>query len=76
MEVMYALPRVAGANASVERSVPCREFIEEFYRVRQNSGDSQSVQVPVGRLRPGEIRTVNVAIAPLVTKKVQCGWAA
>ena len=44
--------------------------MEEFYRVRQNAGINNlykfRLQTPAG-----ETRTVNVAIAPLVTRKFQ-----
>jgi two-component system, NtrC family, sensor kinase len=44
-----------------------RQFVEEFYRIRQEPWHSQSVQIPPGT-PAGESRVVNVAIAPLVTK--------
>ena len=69
MEVMYALPRWQ-ALAQPVRSVFPPEFAEEFYRVRQNTGISNlykfRLQTPAG-----ETRTVNVAIAPLVSRKFQ-----
>jgi signal transduction histidine kinase len=46
------------------------EFVEEFYRVRQNPGINNLYKFRM--LTPaGETRTVNVAIAPLVTRKFQ-----
>ena len=69
MEVMYALPRWQALTQSV-RSVFPAEFVDEFYRVRQNPGINNlykfRLQTPAG-----ETRTVNVAIAPLVTRKFQ-----
>ena len=69
MEVMYALPRWQALTQPV-RSIFPAEFVEDFYRVRQNAGINNlykfRLQTPAG-----ETRTVNVAIAPLVTRKFQ-----
>ena len=69
MEVMYAMPRWQALTQSVRNVFP-PEFVEEFYRVRQNAGINNlykfRLQTPAG-----ETRTVNVAIAPLVTRKFQ-----
>jgi two-component system, NtrC family, sensor kinase len=69
MEVMYALPRWQTLTQPVRTIFPA-EFVEEFYRVRQNGGINNlykfRLQTPAG-----ETRTVNVAIAPLVTRKFQ-----
>jgi two-component system, NtrC family, sensor kinase len=67
MEVMYALPRRQALTHSLSEVFP-PEFIEEFSRVRQSPGihNLYKFRMPVPT---GEIRTVNVAIAPLVTKK-------
>ena len=69
MEVMYALPRWQALAQPVPKIFP-QEFVEEFYRVRQNSGINNlykfRLQTPAG-----ETRTVNVAIAPLVTRAFQ-----
>jgi len=69
MEVMYAMPRWQTLTQSVRGIFPA-EFVEEFYRVRQNPGINNlykfRLQTPAG-----ETRTVNVAIAPLVTRKFQ-----
>src|SRR5256884_7244942 len=67
MEVMYALPRREALTRSLSEVFP-PEFIEEFSRVRQSPGihNLYKFRLPVPT---GEIRTVNVAIAPLVTKK-------
>ena len=69
MEVMYAMPRWQTLTQPVRGIFP-PEFVEEFYRVRQNAGINNlykfRLQTPAG-----ETRTVNVAIAPLVTRKFQ-----
>jgi two-component system NtrC family sensor kinase len=69
MEVMYALPRWQALTQPV-RSVFPADFVEEFYRIRQNAGINNlykfRLQTPAG-----ETRTVNLAIAPLVTRKFE-----
>jgi signal transduction histidine kinase len=52
------------------RSIFPPEFVEEFYRVRQNPGINNlyKFRLPTPA---GETRIVNVAIAPLVTRKFQ-----
>ena len=69
MEVMYALPRWQVLTQPLRHIFPA-EFVEEFYRVRQNAGINNlykfRLQTPAG-----EARIVNVAIAPLVTRKFQ-----
>jgi signal transduction histidine kinase len=69
MEVMYALPRWQTLTQSVQTIFPV-EFVEEFYRVRQNPGINNLYKF---RLKnpAGETRTLNIAIAPLVTRKFQ-----
>jgi signal transduction histidine kinase len=64
---MYALPRRQALTRSLSDVFP-PEFIDEFSRVRQSPGihNLYKFRLPVPT---GEIRTVNVAIAPLVTKK-------
>jgi PAS domain S-box-containing protein len=69
MEVMYALPRWQALTQPL-RSVFPSEFVEEFYRVRQNAGINNLYKFRMAT-PAGEIRTVNVAIAPLVTRKFQ-----
>ena len=66
MEVMYALPRWQALTRSLGDVFP-PEFIEEFSRVRHSPGihNLYKFRLPVPT---GETRTVNVAIAPLVTK--------
>jgi two-component system NtrC family sensor kinase len=67
MEVMYALPRWQALTRPLSDVFPA-EFVEEFYRVRQNPGIHNLYKFRL--LTPaGEVRTINAAIAPLVTKK-------
>ena len=67
MEVMYALPRSQALNRSLADILP-HEFVEEFSRVRQSPGIHNLYKFRLS-VPTGETRTVNVAIAPLVTKK-------
>lgn len=66
MEVMYALPRRQALTRSLSDVFP-PEFMQEFSRVRHSPGihNLYKFRMPVPT---GETRTVNVAIAPLVTK--------
>jgi two-component system, NtrC family, sensor kinase len=67
MEVMYALPRWQALTRPLSEVFP-PEFVEEFYRVRQNPGIHNLYKFRLNT-PAGEIRTINAAIAPLVTKK-------
>jgi two-component system, NtrC family, sensor kinase len=67
MEVMYALPRWQALTRPLSEVFPAA-FVEEFYRVRQNPGIHNLYKFRLGT-PAGEARVVNVAIAPLVTKK-------
>jgi len=67
MEVMYAMPRWQALTRPLSEVFPAA-FVEEFYRVRQNPGIHNLYKFRLGT-PAGESRTVNVAIAPLVTKK-------
>jgi len=69
MEVMYAMPRWQTLNQPLSAIFP-DEFAEEFYRVRQNAGINNLYKFRL-KTPAGELRTVNVAIAPLVTRKFQ-----
>jgi two-component system, NtrC family, sensor kinase len=69
MEVMYALPRWQTLTQPLGSVFPA-EFVEEFYRVRQNSGINNLYKFRL-KTAASETRTVNVAIAPLVTRKFQ-----
>jgi two-component system, NtrC family, sensor kinase len=66
MEVMYALPRWQALTRPLSEVFPA-SFVEEFYRVRQNPGIHNLYKFRMDT-PTGETRTVNVAIAPLVTK--------
>lgn len=67
MEVMYALPRWQALTRPLSEVFPA-EFVEEFYRFRQNPGIHNLYKFRL--ITPaGEVRTINAAIAPLVTKK-------
>ncbi|HEV7218099.1 MAG TPA: ATP-binding protein [Terriglobales bacterium] len=67
MEVMYALPRWQAMTRPLSEVFPAA-FVEEFYRVRQSPGIHNLYKFRLGT-PTGENRVVNVAIAPLVTKK-------
>ena len=69
MEVMYAVPRWQTLTQPLQSIFPA-EFVEEFYRVRQNPGINNLYKFRL-KTPAGETRTVNVAIAPLVTRKFQ-----
>jgi two-component system, NtrC family, sensor kinase len=67
MEVMYALPRWQALSRSLGEIFPA-DFAEEFSRVRQSPGIHNLYKFRLA-VPTGETRIVNVAIAPLVTKK-------
>ena len=67
MEVMYAKPRWQVVGRSIGEVLPA-SFVEEFYRVRQNPGIHNLYKFRLAT-PTGESRVVNVAIAPLVTRK-------
>src|SRR6266704_2989753 len=67
MEVMYALPRWQALTRTLSDIFPA-EFVDEFSRVRQSPGIHNLYKFRLAA-PTGETRTVNVAIAPLVTKK-------
>jgi PAS domain S-box-containing protein len=69
MEVMYALPRWQALTQPLNTVFPA-EFVEEFYRVRQNAGIHNLYKFRL-RTPAGETRIVNAAIAPLVTRTFQ-----
>jgi len=67
MEVMYAQPRWQVVGRLLSEVMPAA-FVEEFYRVRQNPGIRNLYKFRL--VTPtGESRVVNVAMAPLVTRK-------
>ena len=67
MEVMYALPRYRALRRSIGEIFP-PEFLKEFSRVRQSPGIHNLYKFRL-LVPTGETRILNVAIAPLVTKK-------
>jgi len=69
MEVMYGLPRGDALGRRLTE-VLFSPFCDEFYRVRENPGIHNLYKFRLST-RSGEVRTVNVAIAPLVSKNLQ-----
>jgi two-component system, NtrC family, sensor kinase len=69
MEVMYAVPRWQTLTQPLKSIFPA-EFVEEFNRMRQDAGIRNLYKFHL-KTPAGEVRTVNVAIAPLVTRKFQ-----
>jgi PAS domain S-box-containing protein len=67
MEVMYALPRSQVLGQRLSEVFPSN-FMEEFYRVRQNPGIHNLYKFRLNT-QAGDTRIANVAIAPLVTRK-------
>jgi two-component system, NtrC family, sensor kinase len=67
MEVMYALPRWQALARPLGEVFPAA-FVEEFYRVRQTPGIHNLYKFRM-ETPAGETRILNVAIAPLVTRK-------
>jgi two-component system NtrC family sensor kinase len=69
MEVMYAVPRWQTLTQPLKAVFPA-EFVEEFGRMRQDAGIRNLYKFRL-KTPAGEVRTVNVAIAPLVTRTFQ-----
>jgi two-component system, NtrC family, sensor kinase len=69
MEVMYALPRWQTLTQSLKAIFPA-EFVEEFNRMRREPGIRNLYKFRL-KTPAGELRIVNVAIAPLVTRKFE-----
>jgi two-component system, NtrC family, sensor kinase len=69
MEVMYAVPRWQTLTQPMKAIFPA-EFIDEYNRMRQDAGIRNLYKFRL-KTPAGEVRTVNVAIAPLVTRKFQ-----
>jgi two-component system, NtrC family, sensor kinase len=69
MEVMYALPRWQALTQPVKAIFP-QEFVEEFNRMREQPGIRNLYKFRL-RTPANEVRTVNVALAPLVTRKFE-----
>lgn len=66
LEAMYALARHEAVGRKLQDIFP-QEFIEEFNRVRDDSGVHNLYKFRL-MTRAGEIRTVNLAIAPLLSR--------
>ena len=69
MEVMYAVPRWQTLTQPLKSIFP-PEFVEEFDRIRRIPGIHNLYKFRL-KTPAGEVRTVNAAIAPLVTRKFQ-----
>jgi two-component system NtrC family sensor kinase len=69
MEVMYALPRWQTLTQPLKAIFPT-EFVEEFDRMRREPGIRNLYKFRL-KTPAGEIRSVNVALAPLVTRKFE-----
>jgi two-component system NtrC family sensor kinase len=69
MEVMYALPRWQTLTQPLKSIFP-EEFVEEFDRMRREPGIRNLYKFRL-KTPAGEVRTVNVALAPLVTRKFE-----
>ncbi len=69
MEVMYALPRWQTLTQPLKSIFPA-EFVEEFDRMRREPGIRNLYKFRL-KTPAGEVRTVNVALAPLVTRKFE-----
>ena len=67
MEVMYAMPRSEVIGKPLSEVAPV-EFMEEYYRVRQNAGIHNLYKFRINT-PAGDTRIANIAIAPLVTKR-------
>ena len=69
MEVMYALPRWQTLTQPLKAIFPA-EFVEEFNRMRREPGIRNLYKFRL-KTPASEVRTVNVALAPLVTRKFE-----
>jgi two-component system NtrC family sensor kinase len=69
MEVMYALPRWQTLTQPLKVIFP-QEFVEEYNRMRREPGIRNLYRFRL-KTPAGELRTVNVALAPLVTRKFE-----
>ena len=68
MEVMYALPRSEAISRPLTEVLP-QAFCDEFYRVRESAGVHNLYKFRLSTTA-GDTRTVNAAIAPLVSKEL------
>ncbi|HVI10829.1 MAG TPA: ATP-binding protein [Candidatus Binatia bacterium] len=69
MEVMYALPRWQTLTQPLHAIFPA-EFTDEFNRIRHETGIRNLYKFRL-KTPAGEVRTLNIAIAPLVTRKFE-----
>ncbi len=69
MEVMYALPRWQALTQPMEAIFP-KEFVDEFRRMREEPGIRNLYKFRL-KTPAEEVRTVNVALAPLVTRRFE-----
>ena len=69
MEVMYALPRWQTLTQPLKAIFP-PEFVEEYHRMREQPGIRNLYKFRL-KTPASEVRTVNVALAPLVTRKFE-----
>ena len=69
MEVMYAVPRWQTLTQPLKTIFPAA-FVEEFDRMRQEPGIRNLYKFRL-KTPANEVRTVNVALAPLVTRKFE-----
>jgi two-component system, NtrC family, sensor kinase len=69
MEVMYALPRWQTLTQPMKAIFP-PEFVDEYNRMRREPGIRNLYKFRL-KTPAGETRTVNVALAPLVTRKFE-----
>ncbi|GAC1645760.1 MAG: hypothetical protein NVS9B15_03470 [Acidobacteriaceae bacterium] len=67
MEVMYATPRDLALGRKLSELFP-PNFLEEFYRVRNDSGIHNLYKFRLETFA-GDTRVTNIAIAPLVTRE-------
>ena len=66
MEVMYALPRIDALGRPLAEIFPA-DFIEEFHRRKDEPGVHNLYKYRL-KTHAGEVRTANIAIAPLVSR--------
>ncbi len=69
MEVMYAMPRWQTLTQPLQTIFP-PEFVDEFNRMREEPGIRNLYKFRL-KTPANEVRTVNVALAPLVTRKFE-----
>ena len=69
MEVMYAVPRWQTLTQPLKSIFPA-EFVEEYNRMRQEPGIRNLYKFRL-KTPANEVRIVNVALAPLVTRKFE-----